>query len=330
MASNGTTAVARDEFAELLNAVLEWYGVDATERYVDLDRPAMRAHVLECGTGDPVVFIHGGGDVAMLWAPLLARMQGEFALYAPDRPGCGLSDGFVYDDIDLRQHATDFVCSLLDALEIARADVVTCSAGAYFAFAAALARPERFRKLVFAGYPLGIVDTNPVWSSPPAIRNLLLVGGIPGFGKLFELMQSRMDAETVQELYAEEFNADVSIYPDQYFDAYATAIQLRGATQSFISFIKSCFGLRGLTAQADLSDEVSSLEVPSLFLWGEHDLAPPEVGRETVAPIPGGTFEVVDGAGHFPFHDAPDWTADRITEFLQDVPETTANRQEVE
>jgi pimeloyl-ACP methyl ester carboxylesterase len=227
-----------------------------------------------------------------------------------------LSDGFIYDDINLRQHATDFVCSLLDTLEIDRANVVAASVGGYFAFAAALDQPERFRKLVFAGYPLGIEGTRPVWRSPPVIRNLLLVGGIPGFGKLFKLMLSGMDAEGAREMYADQFNVDVSKYPDQYFVAYAAALQLPGAAESFVSFAKRCFRLRGLTPQADLSDDLSGLEVPSLFLWGEHDIAPPRVGREAVARIPAANFEVVDGAGHYPFNDVPDWTADRIIEFF--------------
>lgn len=318
---------ARGEYAEKQNEVLEWYGVDATERYVDLDRPAMRAHVLKCGAGNPVVFIHGGGEVAMAWAPLLARLQENFALYAPDRPGCGLSDGFIYDNVDLRQHATDFVCSLMDALDIDQADIVAYAVGGYFAFAAALDRPERIRKLAFAGAPMGLGGLdNPLWRSPPSTRIFLLVGGVPGFGKLYQWMMSRMDAESARELYEEEFNVDVSKYPDLYFDAYSTALHLPGAAESDVSFLKSSLGLRGLSGQADLSNELSGLEVPSLFLWGEHDeIVPPEVGRQCVAPIPEATFKVVDGAGHLPFNDAPDWTAERIAEFLHSPVNDEAN-----
>lgn len=310
MASQQTTVPARDRFATLQNDVLEWYGVEATERYVELERPQMQAHVLASGTGDPVVFIHGGGDEAMIWGPLIARMQDEFAIYAPDRPGCGLSDRFTYGDTDVRQHASDFVCSVLDALGLDRVDVVACSAGGFFALVAALDRPDRFRKLVFAGYPLGIIHSVPL--------PLRLVGGVPGFSKLFTLLQSRQDEADIREFYSDEFNADLSQFPDRYFDAKVASLQLPGAIESFTSFIKATLALRGLSAEADLTEEVPTLEVPSLFLWGERDLAPPEEGREAVGPIPDATFEVVDGAGHFPFHDAPDWTAERITEYLTD------------
>lgn len=322
MAPQRAAGTPHEEFAALQTDVLEWYGVEATDRYIELERPEMQAHVLEAGAGDPVVCIHGGGDEAMIWAPLLARLQDDFAVYAPDRPGCGLSDRFTYGDTDLRRHAADFVCSLLDALGLERADVVACSAGGFFALAAALDSPERFRKLVFAGYPLGILDSAPL--------PLRLVGGVPGFGRLFALMQSRQDAEDLREFYAENFNADPSTFPDSYFEAKHASLQLPGAVESFTSFIQATLGLRGLSAAGDLTEDVTSLDVPSLFLWGEQDLAPPEEGRDAVASIPDATFEVVEGAGHFPFHDAPDWTADRITAFLKEPPETSANHREVE
>ncbi len=307
----------KKSFAALQREVLEWYGADVIGRYVDLDRPSMRAHVLTAGEGEPVVLLHGGGDEAMIWAPLLARLQDEWGLYAPDRPGCGMSDGFVYDQaVDLRAHATEFVCSLLDALGIERANVIACSAGAYFALAAALDRPERFRRLAFAGYPLGIADPGPFRSSSPGVRALQLAGGLPVFGRLFELMHSRIDAETARELYAEEFDADVSRYPDCFFEAKVASIRRPGATGSFASLVRQVFDVRGLSPPADLTDEVSDLAVPSLFLWGDRDLAPPETGREAVAPISGATFEVVDGAGHLVFHDTPDRTAERIAEFF--------------
>lgn len=310
MSSETDETAAQEVYAEKQHEVLTWYGVDATERYIDLKRPAMEAHVIQAGEGEPIVLIHGGGDEAMIWAPLLARLQTEFALYAPDRPGCGLSDRFTYRNVDLRRHASDFICSVLDSLDLDRADVVACSAGGFFTIAAALDRPDRFRKLVFTGYPLGILDSAPL--------PLRLVGGVPGFGTVFKLLQSRQDAESIREFYTDNFNANLSTFPDTYFEAKHASLQLSGSIDSFTSFIQATMSLRGLSPNADLTEDVTELSVPSLFLWGQHDLAPPEAGREAVAEIPDATFEVVDGAGHFPFHDAPDWTAEQIAEFLHD------------
>ena len=50
------------------------------------------AHVIEAGSGDPVVLLGGDGCVAATWAPLLADLEGSHHVFAADRPGCGLSD----------------------------------------------------------------------------------------------------------------------------------------------------------------------------------------------------------------------------------------------
>ena len=57
-----------ERFVELQNKLLASYGVTAASRFVHLDKPPMRAHVLEAGTGEPVMLFHGGdgeGEVAV-------------------------------------------------------------------------------------------------------------------------------------------------------------------------------------------------------------------------------------------------------------------------
>lgn len=44
-----------DSFEVLQRQLLEFYGAQATSRFVQLANPQMRAHVLEAGAGEPVV-----------------------------------------------------------------------------------------------------------------------------------------------------------------------------------------------------------------------------------------------------------------------------------
>lgn len=80
MSSRTKHTAAQKEYVDLRHEVLDWYDIDATERYVDLDRPALRTHILEAGAGDPVLLMHGLGDVAITWSPLLTRLQTDFSL----------------------------------------------------------------------------------------------------------------------------------------------------------------------------------------------------------------------------------------------------------
>ncbi|HEX9370218.1 MAG TPA: hypothetical protein VF897_04400 [Roseiflexaceae bacterium] len=88
-------------FEQAQQRVLQTCGVAAQSRYVQLQTPPLRVHILDAGQGDPVVLIHGGNGVAVQLAPLLAALQSTFHLFAPDRPGCGLTDKLDYRGIPL-------------------------------------------------------------------------------------------------------------------------------------------------------------------------------------------------------------------------------------
>ena len=109
---------------------------------------SLRAHVIECGSGEPLLMVHGGNGVGAHWIPLMERLVG-WRMIVPDRPGCGLTDGFLYDGVDMRAQG------VLDALEVESASIIGNSMGGYFALCFALAHPERVRRLVLAGGPAG-------------------------------------------------------------------------------------------------------------------------------------------------------------------------------
>jgi pimeloyl-ACP methyl ester carboxylesterase len=146
---------ATERFIELQRQSLAFHGVTAKSRFINLEKPRMRAHVLEAGTGEPVLLLHGGDGEAVNWAPMMAPLQAHARLYAVDRPGFGLSDAFDYRGVNLRTQAADFVLSVLDALELKSATLVGSSMGGFFALAAALAQQDRLRKLVLVGYAVG-------------------------------------------------------------------------------------------------------------------------------------------------------------------------------
>src|ERR1700761_5808098 len=150
------------QFRRAQERALAKYRVQAQSRFVTLNKPALKVHVLEAGRGHPVVLIHGGGTAAVTLAPLLSALAESFKCFAPDRPGCGLSDRFDYANAPFRQHAVDFVTSLLDALKLPKAALVGNSMGGYWAIVFALAAPERVTKLVLVGGPAG--------SAPPPPR----------------------------------------------------------------------------------------------------------------------------------------------------------------
>jgi len=86
-------------FRKEQSRALAKYGVAAESRFVQLTNPSLRAQVLVAGRGEPVLLIHGGGSVAVSLAGVMSSFAPDFRCFAPDRPGCGLTDGFDYTNV---------------------------------------------------------------------------------------------------------------------------------------------------------------------------------------------------------------------------------------
>jgi pimeloyl-ACP methyl ester carboxylesterase len=104
-------------------------GITASSPRVPLADPRLVARVLETGTGDPLVLVHGSGMSSPTWGPLLAALQDRRGS-AFDLAGFGLSDPYDWGGRPLREHAVAQMGSMLDALELVRATIVGTSLGA--------------------------------------------------------------------------------------------------------------------------------------------------------------------------------------------------------
>ena len=49
------------------------YGVNAASRFINLDKPTMRARALEAGSGEPVALSHEGDVEGVNWAPMICK-----------------------------------------------------------------------------------------------------------------------------------------------------------------------------------------------------------------------------------------------------------------
>src|SRR5271165_6634972 len=85
--------------------------------------------------------LHGYGETGDMWAPLATELAGDHTVVAPDLRGMGLS-ARPAGGYDKKTQGQD-VASLLDALGIERADLVTHDTGNMVGYAFAAQYPER-------------------------------------------------------------------------------------------------------------------------------------------------------------------------------------------
>jgi len=264
--------------------------------------------VLELGDDPPLLLIHGGGNGAFEWVPLLSALARNHRVIAVDRPGHGLADPFDYRGVDLLDHARTFLRDILDALELRAVDVVANSMGGLWSVAFAIDAPERVSRLALVGAPAGVTR-----SVPHQLRLL----GLPLIGKpLGRFLMSNPTRESIRKFWGEILVVHPEILDDTLLDA--NVAHMRRNIGSILSLMRCAIGVGGLKAHLILGKRWQALKVPTVFLWGERDtFTAPDVAEQIAEENPNLRVIRILGAGHLPWIDNPERVVDEIEHFLR-------------
>jgi pimeloyl-ACP methyl ester carboxylesterase len=259
--------------------------------YVPLGDPA----------GPPVVLIHGYTDSARDWVPLVPYLSPRLRLILVDIRGHGGSDKpeCCYTRLDF---AYD-VKLLLDALHVARADVIGHSLGSIIAQTFAEYWPGRTRRVVLISSTGG-----PRPGSPPAK---------PKFDYAAEIRKLKEPIDPDSPFMIEWWSSPTAVDEDfirrQRRDAAAIPLRVWLAV------------LDQGTVYSDLQRTLSMLKAPTLLVWGSRDPIMDEEARATLRQgLPHAQVKVFEGLGHNPFWEDPQACADLIDAFLAAAPEGAA------
>ncbi len=209
-----------------------------TWRTVSVDGEAVR--VMEAGTGDPLLFLHGWGLGPQTYANGILRLTAAgVRVIAPALPGFAGSESPPLSEIDLPSYARR-VGRLLDVLGLEPAFVVGHSFGGGVAIQLATDRPDRVRSLT-------LINS---------------VGGAPGRRVgLVDASWLRWAVGTVTELSPRAV-------------ARSAPSMLRALVPNLVRRPVTSLLTARLAVTANLADEAASLVVsglPVLFIWGDDD-----------------------------------------------------------
>lgn len=237
------------------------------------------------------MFSNSLGTDFRIWEGVLGRLRPNFRMIAYDLRGHGLS-GAPNAPYRLADHVGD-LAALLDALGVRDAIVCGVSVGGMIGQGLAAARPELVRGLVLCDTAHQIRPQS-MWDQRiEAVRER-------GIEALADPILERWFSESYRVEHAEELIG-------------WRHMLVRTPVEGYIG---TCAAIR----DADLTEAAQSVAVPTLCVCGTEDGAtPPELVRSLADLIPGGRFQLIDGAGHLPCVEAPDTLADMMMNFMKET-----------
>lgn len=256
--------------------------------------------LIEAGSGEPTVYLHGFADVHGVENGLMAFHEGLAAhtrLIAPAHPGCNGSD-----DLPGPHSIEDVIFHYLevfDALGLRDFNLVGHSVGGWIAAEIAVRHPEKVRKLALIG------------------ATGLFVSGEP-IGDVFMHTQPErgVDYTTLRRMYFSSADLPMAL---RYYPNGRGNIDEETRRYQMVRFCSFVGFKPPYLYNRSLIDRLYRAKMPALVIWGEMDgLVPVAHGRAYAEKLPGGgPLELIAGAGHAAHVEAPRRVCDMISEFLR-------------
>ena len=249
----------------------------------------------EAGRGEPLVLIHGLADDHRAWRRTVPDLMLRHRVILYDLRGHG-ETSLGKPDHTLRQLGDDLV-SLLDALEIDRADVAGFSLGGTIAMRFAIDRPSRVGRLALVATSSRVGRAAADWYRD---RVDMVERGDPR-------LRETLDRDT----------ADVYVQAPGELDE--GLLIRRESTADPRGYANACAAMAALNA-APLDPELGRITASTLVVASERDQhCPPKAGEIIAASVKGSRLEVIPEAGHAIPVEKPCELAAAINSFLADA-----------
>lgn len=262
------------------------------------------------GEGPPLVILHGGPGLGhdylrIALAPLLSD---SYQLIFYDQRGSGHSTG-VEDTTRLTMATfVEDLESIRRKAGLERMNLLGHSFGGLLAMHYGITYPERVASLILA-------------DSDPASWEMWI-----WYVRVIDERRTVEDEHELAEIQAFEGWASNPKAMEEYFrialrpyfaDRWrADDLRLGLDEQVLANYGPTNRRVREDLGQYDIHDELERITSPALIVYGDQSIFPLEAGEALNERIPNSEFVVVEGAGHFPFIEAPEEFASAIKAFV--------------
>jgi pimeloyl-ACP methyl ester carboxylesterase len=252
----------------------------------------------DAGASEAVVFVHGNPGPKEDWVDLMTP-TGEFArAVAPDMPGYGGADSppdFDYTSSGYARH----LAGILEHLGIESAHLVLHDFGGPWGLLWAVQHPEAFRSATLINTGV-LLDYR--W------HRLARIWRTPGLGDLFMATTNRAGVRMVVGHDNPRLSPSAV---DHIYEASRARHTKRAVLRLYRATPASAMGV--------LRHPLRKLDRPTLVVWGAEDAYIPwEQAERQRESFPSARIEMLEGLGHWPFHEDPARVSEVVIPFLRE------------
>ncbi len=262
---------------------------------------------LKAGSGPQVVvLLHGGGldNAALSWELLIPDLAQTHAVYALDWPGYGQSDS--PDEQFVVSYYVNFFERFIQTLGLTRFSLVGVSMGGAIALGFTLNHPQLVNRLV-------LVDSYGLQRKAPFHKLSYLYVNFPGVRALtWWLVRQRW---MVRYSLGSILKRPGSITQELVERVHQQAMQ-PGSGKAFGDLQDGDIGWQGL--KTNYLERLPEIQQPTLIIHGGKDtLVPLSASQEAARLMPHADLSIMDGCGHWPQRDHPEWFNRLVVGFLK-------------
>ncbi len=278
-----------------------------TKRFMPVDGKRV-AHYRR-GTGPALVLIHGLPTSCFLWRNVIAALQRNYQLIAPDMLGLGDTSGPMDVDHSLGAQAA-LVEGLMAKLDVKEAVVVGHDVGGAVAQIMTLEFPRRVRGMVlvssaaYDNWPVSVIRYFQRLARYPMAWKVAMRAGITRKVGLAEQGFRR----------GVKFPGALS---DDEIDEYLRPHRLSSSSREHMRRLLCALDNRDTI---DTGHRLGEIEVPSLVVWGADDqFLPPLWGRRLHRDLRRSSLQILPDCGHFVPEERAGELAGLIDAFAQKI-----------
>ncbi len=277
-------------------------------RFVDVGEYKM--HYVDEGAGDPIVLLHGNPTWSFLYRKFIRPLSVHHRVLAIDHLGFGKSDKPFRERYNLTNRVDQLEHALIDKLDLKNVTLVIHDWGGPIGLGVVTKHRERFRNVVVLNsWCHRLPQGTPLLPVVEQFR-------APGVGEaLVQGLNVFVEGLLPAGIYRKEN------ITEELLDAYRAPFPDFNSRCHVLEFPRDLpvgeqhpsYGAIG-----EIEDQLSSLDVGTLILWGKRDPVFSGGGlarwRES---FPHGEFHVLDRAGHFVQEDSASEILEKMQTFLR-------------